>query len=123
MTALSRPTDTLDFDFVSYDSETNEILIDVKAKNLNFEKAPEAGNDLMTAKIKFDFIVYDKNNDFFKHSEVKTIKVRKDILLGKKPKVAVKIPLSLPRGKVRIDTIVTDFLGDAVHRKLVKLKN
>ena len=115
-------TDVLDFD-LSYDSKTNEILIEVKVENLSFEEAADAGNDLMTAKIKFDFIVYDQNDDFSKHTEVKTVKVQKDVLLGKKSTVTVRMPFALPRGKVKIDAIVSDFLGDAVHRKWVKIKN
>ncbi|UCH94241.1 MAG: GWxTD domain-containing protein, partial [Candidatus Aminicenantes bacterium] len=111
----------LDFD-LSYDSETREILFEVSGKNLNYEKAP-GDSDHMTAQIKVDLVVYpaDKADDFFKHSQVKTVKVQEEKLLEKDAAISFRIPLELPGGQVKIDAIVADFLGEVVHRRLIKL--
>jgi GWxTD domain-containing protein len=113
----------LDFGF-SYDNKAKEIHIDVDAKRLNFEKDPEDSDD-MIAKIKINLVIYpsDKTENFIKYSKVKTAKVRKEKLLEKNAVISVNFPLELPQGKVEIDAIVSDFFGDAVYRKFIKLNN
>ena len=114
--------DVLDFD-LTYDSGAHEVRIDVDTENLNYEKAPDSDGERMTAKIKVELIVYDNKNEFFKHSEVKTVTVPKADLLNKRSKVTVKIALKLPPGKVKIDALITDLFGDSINRKFVKIKN
>jgi GWxTD domain-containing protein len=113
--------ETLDID-LSYDSKTREFLVEVSTKNLNYEKVPEGSGEMM-AKIKVDLVVYQLNkvDDFSKYSEVKSVKVPEEKLLKKKATISLRIPLELPKGKIKIDAIITDALGDAVYRKFVTL--
>jgi GWxTD domain-containing protein len=113
-------TAILDFK-LSYDKSNQKFLIRVGTRNLSYEKDNES--DLMIAKIKVNLVVYEKNNKFFSHTEVKTAKLTKEDLLKKKATVNLEIPLELPKGKLKIDAIIADFLGDAVRRKFVKVKN
>lgn len=113
--------ESLDID-LSYDSKTQEFLVEVSTKNLNYEEV-SAGSGEMTAKIKVTLLVYQSNkfDDFTKYSEVKSVKVPKDKLLEKNATISFKIPLELPKGKVKIDAIISDALGDAVYRKFISL--
>lgn len=113
--------ETLDVD-LSCDSKTRELLVEVGTKNLNYEKVSESSGEMM-AKIKVDLVVYQSNkvDEFSKYSEVKSIKVPKEKLLKKKAAISVKIPLELPEGKIKIDAIISDALGDAVYRKFISL--
>ncbi len=115
--------ENLDFD-LKYDNKTREVEIMVKTKNFNYEDVPgESGT--MLAKIKVDLIVYPSGQveSFFKFSEVKSIKIRKDNLLEKNAAVSLHFPLELPSGKVKIDAVVTDLLGDAVQRKFFTINS
>ena len=76
----------------------------------------------MMAKIKVDLVVYGKDYKFFKHTDVRTVKIDEDKLLEKKDGLSLTVPLKLPRGKVKLDVIVTDMLGDASYRKFFKLE-
>jgi len=113
--------EALDID-LNYDYKTREFLVEVGTKNLNYEKVPGGSSELM-AKIKVDLVVYPskKLDDFSKHSEVKSVKVPKEKLLEKKATISIRIPLELPEGKIKIDAIITDALGDAVFRKFISL--
>jgi hypothetical protein len=68
-------------------------------------------------------MVYYGKKKFLKHSEVKTVQMNEDDILKKNAKIKVEIPFKLPEGKVKVDAIVTDFLGNATSRKLVTLKD
>lgn len=105
-----------------YDNKTQELLVKVSTKNLNYEKVSENSAEMM-AKIKVDLVVYQpkKVDDFSKYSEVKSVKVPKEKLLEKNAFISLKIPLELPGGKIKIDAIITDALGDAVYRKFISL--
>lgn len=111
----------LDID-LNYDSKTREFLVEVGTKNLNYEKVPESSGEMM-AKIKVNLVVYQSNkvDDFSKYSEVKSVKVPKEKLLGKNATISLKIPLELPEGKIKIDAIISDALGDAVYRRFISL--
>jgi GWxTD domain-containing protein len=113
--------ETLDID-LSYDRKTREFLVEVGTKNLNYEKVSEGSGEMM-AKIKVDLVVYQLNkvDDFSKYSEVKSVKVPGEKLLEKNATVSLRIPLELPKGKIKIDAIITDALGDAVYRKFITL--
>ena len=114
--------ENLDID-LSYDNETRELLVVASTKNLNYEDVSESSSEMM-AKIKVDLVIYQSNklDDFSKYSEVKSVKVPKEKLLEKKATISVRIPLELPKGKIKIDAIITDALGDAVYRKFISLK-
>jgi GWxTD domain-containing protein len=111
----------LDID-LRYDNKTQELLVEVSTKNLNYEKVSESSGEMM-AKIKVDLVVYQskKVDDFSKYSQVKSVTVPKEKLLEKNATISLKIPLELPGGKIKIDTIITDALGDAVYRKFISL--
>jgi GWxTD domain-containing protein len=113
--------EALDID-LNYDNKTREFLVEVGTKNLNYEDVPESSSEMM-AKIKVDLVVYPskKLDDFSKYSEVKSVKVPKEKLLEKKATISIRIPLELPKGKIKIDAIITDALGDAVFRKFISL--
>lgn len=113
--------ETLDID-LSFDSKTQELLVEVSTKNLNYEKVSEDSSEMM-AKIKVDLVVYQLNkvDDFSKYSEVKSVKIPEEKLLEKNATIFLKIPIELPKGKIKIDAIITDALGDAVYRKFISL--
>ena len=113
--------ENLDID-LSFDNKTQELLVVAHTKNFNYEEVPGSSSEMM-AKIKVDLVVYQSNkpDDFSKYSEIKSIKVPKEKLLEKKATISFKIPLELPEGKIKIDAIITDALGDAVFRKFISL--
>ena len=43
-------------------------------------------------------------------------------LLKKNSTIELRLPIDLPKGKVKIDAIVTDLLGEAVKRKFITIK-
>ncbi|MCP5053406.1 MAG: GWxTD domain-containing protein, partial [bacterium] len=106
---------------LKYRPESKEVQINVNTRNLSYNESENS--DVMISRIKVNLVVYDNKNKFFTHTEVKTIEISKEELLEKKSTVTFMVPLDLPKGKVKIDAIVTDFLGDAVMRKFFKIKN
>lgn len=106
---------------LTYDKTRQEIVISLDNKHISYEKEPET--NLMVAKIKVSIVIYDHQNNFFDHSEVKTLKRTEAELLEKNATLTLTIPLVLPKGKVKIDAIISDFLGDAVQRKFVTINN
>lgn len=113
-------TDVLDFK-LSYNKEKQEMILVLNSKHLYYVEDKES--KMMVAKVKVNLVIYDKDNNFTKHSDILNIKRKPEELLKKKAKILRAFPLQLPAGKVRIDAIITDFLGDAVQRKFVKIKN
>jgi GWxTD domain-containing protein len=113
---------SLDID-LDYDNKTREFLVKVSTKNLNYEEVPGSSDEMM-AKIKVNLVVYksNKTDDFSKYSQVKSVKIPKEKLLEKKAAISLKFPLELPEGKIKIDAIISDALGDAVYRKFISLK-
>ena len=107
---------------LSYDNKTREFLVEVRTKNLNYEEVPGNSAEMM-AKIKVDLVVYQPNkaDDFSKYSQVKSVKVPKEKLLEKNATISLAVPLELPPGKIKIDAIISDALGDAVFRKFISL--
>jgi GWxTD domain-containing protein len=114
--------ETLDVD-LNYDSKSRELLVKIASKNLNYEKASE-DSDEMKAQIKVDLVVYpiNKADDLSKYSEIKNIKVAKEKLLEKNAAITLGIPLKLPKGKIKIDVLITDVLGGAAFRKYISVK-
>lgn len=108
---------------LGYDNKTREFLVEVSTKNLNYEEISGSSDEMM-AKIKVNLVVYQSNkaDDFSKYSEVKSVKIPKKKLLEKNAAISLKIPLELPEGKIKIDAIISDALGDAVYRKFISLK-
>ena len=41
--------------------------------------------------------------------------------MEKNATISLKIPLELPEGKIKIDAIISDALGDAVYRRFISL--
>lgn len=109
--------DVLKFD-LAYDSLEKKLLFKVNPQKIHFEKS---GSQMM-AKFNIELMIYSGENNFSRHSEIKTVYIEQDSLLEKNSKVEFKIPFTLPRGKVKIDTIVTDLLGTAAQRKLFNFK-
>jgi GWxTD domain-containing protein len=107
---------------LSYDNKTREFLVEVSTKNLNYEEVPGNSAEMM-AKIKVDLVVYQPNKagDFSKYSQVKSVKVPKEKLLEKNATISLAVPLELPTGKINIDAVISDALGDAVYRKFISL--
>lgn len=109
--------DSLQFD-VKYDPAKQKFLFKVNSKNVYFDK-----NDTkMTAKFKVDLMAYHGKNEFIKHSEVATVQVNEEDVLNKNEAIQFEIPFKLPPEKMKVDVILTDFLGNATGRKLVGLK-
>lgn len=108
---------------LKYDSSTEEILIRVGPKNLNFERNPEDNTEMM-AKLKVDLVMYplDNTDDFSKFSEIKSVMIAEEKLLTKDAVIRLNIPLRLPKGKTKIDAIISDALGEALFRKFITLK-
>ncbi len=107
---------------LNYDSKTREFQVEMRTKNLNYEEVPGSNTEMM-AKIKVDLVVYqsDKDDNFSKYSQVKGVKVPKEKLLEKNATISLAVPLELPAGKIKIDAVISDALGDAVYRKFISL--
>lgn len=107
---------------LSYDNKTREFLVEVSTKNLNYEEVPGSSTEMM-AKIKVHLVVYQSDNadDFSKYSRVMSVKVPKKELLKKNATIPLVVPVKLPTGKIKIDAIISDALGDAVFRKFISL--
>lgn len=110
--------ENLEFDF-KYDSQTKEVKLEILTKNLSFESEKES-TEVIT-KIKIDVLCYDKDMELTKHTEIKTIRIEKELLLKGSSRLPVTFPLELPAGKVNLDLMVTDLLGEAVHRGFFEL--
>ena len=109
----------LKFD-MTYIAESNELIFKIKTKEVNFDK--DKSGDKMTAKFKIDLMVYGGKELFTKSSHMKSVSALPEDLLKDKAYVEVRVPVKLPKGKAKIDAIVTDYLGNATHRKLLKVK-
>lgn len=105
----------------NYNKEAKVLRILLNTKNLNFEEHKDGKS--MTAQVKVNMIVYPSKREFFEHYVVETLTVPKKKLLEAKAKLTLNIPLKLPAGKIGVDIIVTDNMGDAVKRKYIKIKN
>jgi len=104
-----------------YNKEFKAVEILLSPKNLNFIEHKDGVS--MVAEVKVNMIVYPNKKQFFKHNVIKTLRVPKEKLLENKAKLTLNIPLELPAGKVGLDIILTDHMGDAVQRKYIKIKN
>jgi len=114
-------TEILKFD-LSYNKNNKEIIITVDGRNLSYNKDPQS--EMMVAKIKVALVIYNKDNKFNRYTSIQTAKISSEQLLQKKSsKINFQVPLELPAGKLKIDAIITDFLGDAVRRKFIKITN
>jgi hypothetical protein len=112
-------TDILEFD-LTYNSQNNELLFKLEPDKISFEETDSG----MTAKFKIDLMIYSGKNDFSKLREIKSVtidNVNKESFLKEQSKLEVKIPITLPPGKVKIDAIVTDLYGDATQRKFIEI--
>ncbi|MCP5107446.1 MAG: GWxTD domain-containing protein [bacterium] len=112
----------LKFEMV-YRKDAKDVVFNVAPRNVNFENAGKDRPSKVMTKFKIDLMVYYGKNQFTKHSQLKTVYLDEKDLLKKGAKIEIKFPLTLPEGKVKIDAIVSDFLGDATRRKLITVKN
>ncbi|MDQ1350453.1 MAG: hypothetical protein QG657_755 [Acidobacteriota bacterium] len=105
-----------------YDEHKQSFHIAILPKNVIFDENPNTG--VMTAKFKIDMVIYEEKKSFFKHTEVKTIDVKKEELLTQEQQtpsaspLQLDIPLNLNPGHVSVDVFISDILGDASHRDL-----
>ncbi|MCP4214885.1 MAG: GWxTD domain-containing protein [bacterium] len=118
---------------VQYDNAENKLGFRIDPKHVHFEPANEEAlkkegiekpaGEAMMAKFKIDIMYYAGNDVFSSISEVRTVVVNKKYLLEGDSKLVVDFPLTfkLPKGKLKLDVIVTDFLGNAGHRKLTTI--
>ncbi len=113
----------LDFQ-LTYDENKQSFHIAIQPRNVIFDENPNTG--MMTAKFKIDMVIYEGNENFFKHTEVKSIDVKKEELLTRKEQtfsvspLQLDIPLKLKKGHITVDVFISDILGDAGHRNLFK---
>lgn len=107
----------LEFKF-KYDADANQAKLAVKTTHLSYEDMDEKH---VNAKLKIDIVAYDKDLNANKHKEVITIKIEKESLLKGSSSIPVTFPLKLSQGKWELDIMVTDLLGEAVHRSFVKV--
>jgi GWxTD domain-containing protein len=108
---------------LNYDENRENFHIAILPKNVNFDENPDTG--MMTAKFKIDMVIYEGNQNFYKHTEVKTIDVKKEELLATQKEqtpsdspLQLDIPLKLNPGPTTVDVFISDMLGDAGHRNL-----
>lgn len=108
---------------LNYDENKQSFHIAIQPKNVIFDENADTG--MMTAKFKIDMVIYEGNENFFKHTEVKTIAVKKEeLLLPQKDQtpsaspLRLDIPMTLKKGQVTVDVFISDLLGDAGHRNL-----
>lgn len=107
--------DLLDVD-LAFDGKNGELVFKVAPTHVNFEK--DGGE--VTAKFKVALMIYGRDNAFSRHTEIKTVTMDEAALLNqKKIKLEFRVSPPLPKGKVKIDAIVTDYLGDATRRKFI----
>lgn len=111
----------LDFQ-LTYDENKQSFHIAIQPRNVIFDENPNTG--MMTAKFKIDMVIYEGNENFFKHTEVKTIDVKKEELLTQTEQtfsaspLQLDTPLKLKKGNIVVDVYISDILGDAGHRNL-----
>lgn len=103
---------------LKYDKNAKKLLYKVNTGKIFFKSS----NSKMMTKLKVDFLIYIDDRNFSKKTEIRTIYIEKDELLKKKVKIKIEFQLDLPKGKIFIDTIITDLLGDAVGRKPLTFK-
>jgi GWxTD domain-containing protein len=114
----------LDFQ-LAYDESKRGFHIAIQPRNVIFDENADTG--IMTAKFKIDMVIYEGNENFFKHTEVKTIDVKKEELLTRETQsssaspLQLDIPLELKKGHITVDVFISDLLGDAGHRNLFTL--
>jgi GWxTD domain-containing protein len=110
---------------LTYDQEKEIFHVSIQPGNVLFDENPDTGE--MTAKFKIALLIYAGAENFFKHTEVKTINLKKEQLLaqtGKTSPIQLDIPLNLKKenvsqvSKVTVDAFISDLLGDAAKRRL-----
>ncbi len=113
---------------LTYDREKKSFHLSIQPEDVLFDENPDTGE--MTAKFKIALLIYAGAEDFFKHTEVKTINLKKEQLLGQTGKtspIQLDIPLDLKKGKaaqvskVTVDAFISDLLGDASKRRLFNI--
>lgn len=110
---------------LTYDRKKESFHVSIQPGNVLFDENQDTGE--MEAKFKIDLIIYAGAEDFFKHTEVKSINLKKEQLLEQTDKtspIQLDIPLKLAKGKaaqvskVTVDAFISDLLGDAAKRRL-----
>jgi GWxTD domain-containing protein len=110
---------------LTYDREKESFHLSIQPEHVLFDENPDTGE--MTAKFKINMIMYTGAEDFFKHTEVKSITLKKEQLLGQTGKtspIQLDIPLNLKKenaaqvSKITVDAFISDLLGDAAKRRL-----
>ncbi len=95
-----------------------KVNVKIETKNLLFKKVKNG----YLLKLNIEFLVYFPDKTFKKFIRIKEMSFSKDEILNKKD-VNFVLPLNIQRkGKVYIDTVITDLLGNRRGRKIFKIK-
>lgn len=107
----------LDFQ-LTYDNIQKAVVLSIQPRNFSFDRDAET-DETMTAKVKIDLLFYKSDEEFSKHSEVKTVTLKKeDLLSNTPPPIIITIPMEFKKGKITVDALVSDMLGDAARRNI-----
>lgn len=107
---------------LTYDNQAGAITVSIKPKNLIFDDADNTG-DTITAKIKIALVLYESTNEFTRQTHVETVKIKKSALLADRPApIIVGFPVKVNAGKITVDALVSDMLGDASKRGIFLLE-
>jgi GWxTD domain-containing protein len=107
---------------LTYDNNKKAVVFSIQPRNFSFDQDAET-DDTVTAKIKIDLLFYKSDEDFSKHSEIKTITLKKeDLLSNNPPPITIAIPIEFKKGKLTVDALVSDMLGDAARRNIFSIE-
>lgn len=108
----------LDID-LKYDEAQKKLTAKLPASKVQFQ---DSDNAMMKAQLKMEILIYAEKKDLIRRSELLSAQMSQEDLLKKDSILAFVMPLELPAGKNTLDIIISDFLGDAVIRKVIKVK-
>ena len=107
---------------LTYDNKQKAVVLSIQPRNFSFDQDAET-DDTVTAKVKIDLLFYKSDEEFSKHSEVKTITLKKEDLLSNSPSpIIIAIPMEFNKGKLTVDALVSDMLGDAARRNIYSIE-
>lgn len=107
---------------LTYDNRDRAIVLSIQPRNFSYDQNAET-TDTVAAKVKIDLLFYKSDEEFSKHTEVKTVTLKKeDLLSDTPPPITIVIPMAFKKGKFTVDTLVSDMLGDAARRNIFAIE-
>ncbi len=95
-----------------------KLIINVATKNLLLQKEKER----YKMEIEIEIIIYYKDKTFEKITRIKKMSFLKDDILQLK-NITINLPVDFKKkGKIYLDTIITDLLGNRRGRRIFKIK-